>query len=89
METDVLLARLKFDTQEKRDIDMTLGENHMDAYGYRQSLLKLVDEMIHDRGHRVGRSEDVAISPERRSTSASRPHSIDSRVRPKQDTIHE
>lgn len=81
METDLLLARIRNLPPDHRHFDASLAGQTFDAAAYRVSLQTLITNMITERGHRVGRTEDIAVSPERRSSSRTRP-SIDQRLRP-------
>lgn len=80
METDVLLGRLQVN-EEKSDVsfDPSLATQTMNAAAYRESLQKLIHDMIQYRGRRIGKVEDITVSPERRSLSKTRP-SIDQRL---------
>ncbi|BFZ57803.1 hypothetical protein PYCC9005_004857 [Savitreella phatthalungensis] len=81
METGLLLDRLKpvLDA-DSRFQDVALSNVIIDAEAYRKWVRELIEDMIRRRGRKVGTNADVAISPERRSTSRQRP-SIDQRLR--------
>ncbi|CCG80820.1 NEDD8-specific protease 2 [Taphrina deformans PYCC 5710] len=80
METDILLGRLQA-TKDGAAIpfDPSLATQSMNASAYRESLQKLIHDMIQYRGRRIGKVEDITVSPERRSSSRTRP-SIDQRL---------
>ena len=81
METDILLARLQGTINTSQAFDPSLQGHHMDSSAYRDSLQKLIASMIEQRGRRIGSTHDIAVSPERRSSSRTRP-SIDQRMHP-------
>lgn len=82
METDILLSRLTAPkTDVPRALDTSLADQVMNAQAYRESLQRLIHDMIQYRGKKIGGSADIAVSPERRSTSRQRA-SIDQRLRP-------
>ena len=88
IETEILLERILKSSQG--GFESSLAGQPMDAAAYRISLQQLILNMIEQRGRRVGLSEDIAVSPERRSSSRTRP-SIDQRLQPScvAETIHE
>lgn len=82
METDVLLGRLRgLSSGTPPRLETSLADQSMNAAAYRESLQKLIHDMIQYRGKKIGKSADIAVSPERRSSSTNRA-SIDQRVRP-------
>ena len=78
MQTDILLDRLLRDANTLGEL--TMMDAQLDAAAYRQKLLDHIDNLAKTRGRKIGTTADVAISPERRSTSRARA-SIDQRVR--------
>ncbi|ORY82457.1 hypothetical protein BCR37DRAFT_312601 [Protomyces lactucae-debilis] len=88
MTTDVLLSRMQLLTSDShRDMDLSVYGIQQDAKAYRESLLKLISSMLEMRGPRIGSRLDVAISPERRSQSRTRP-SLDQRLMDGGSRVH-
>lgn len=82
METDILLGRLRgINSNQPLRLNPSLADHMMNAAAYRESLQKLIHDMVQYRGKRIGKPEDIAVSPERRSSSKTR-SSIDQRLRP-------
>lgn len=80
METDVLLARLNaVQGPQSTAFDPSLANQAMNALAYRESLQRLIHDMVSYRGRKIGKAEDISVSPERRSSSRTRP-SIDQRL---------
>ena len=81
METDIVLDRIMQNMQKGAPLgELTLMDEKLDASAYRQKLLDHIDSLARTRGRKIGTTADVAISPERRSTSRARA-SIDQRMR--------
>lgn len=81
METDILLSRLDgIKDGTPRMGSTSLADQTMNAAAYRGSLQKLIHDLRQYRGKKIGKTEDIAVSPERRSSSRNRV-SIDQRLR--------
>lgn len=81
METDVLLARLRGISRDSPvRLNCSLAGQVLNASAYRESLQKLIQDMISHRGRVIGKSADIVVSPERRSGSRTRA-SMDQRLR--------